>query len=230
MIPNHVWIILDGNRRWAKARWLQPFEGHIAGAETLEKMTEYIFDKWVKILTVFGFSTENWKRSQLEVNALMKIFLDYLGKMIKKLEDKQIKVNILWEKSAFNSNLRKTIYELEASTREKDGYVFNLLLNYGGRADIIQAVQHIVWDVQNWDLMLEDIDEKLISNYLYTEWQPDPDLIIRTSGENRLSGFLTWQSAYAELLFIDAMRPDFDEKIFDECLEEFARRNRRFWS
>ncbi|GHW02878.1 isoprenyl transferase [candidate division SR1 bacterium] len=228
VIPYHIGLIIDGNRRWAKNKSLPTFEGHRVGAETLDTIVEYIFNRGVNTITVYGFSTENWKRNQIEVSVLMKIFLQYLMKMNTKLVDKGIKVNILGDKSAFNSDLQQAIQTIEESTRRKTEHTFNLCLNYGGRADLIQAIKHISDDVKQGDLKPEDIDDELVSQYLYTGGQPDPDLIIRTSGENRLSGFLAWQSAYSELLFIKTMRPDFSPEIFEECLAEYEKRQRRF--
>lgn len=224
----HVWIILDGNRRRAKQRNLPSIQGHLAGAERLESTIKYGFEKGIDIITVYGFSTENRNRDPSEVEGLMKIFLDYLSAMIPRLENQEIKVNILGDKSAFSPDLQHIMQQLEDSTAKKSWHIFNLCLNYGGRAELLQAMQRLANEVQKGNLQPTDINETLISNYLYTKGQPDPDLIIRTSGENRLSGFLTWQSTYAELIFTKTLRPDFSEEVFDECLTEYEKRHRRF--
>lgn len=227
-LPQHIGIIIDGNRRRAKQKNLESFQGHLAGAKTLEDIIEIVFKKEIKILTIYGFSTENRKRSTQEVDALMQIFIDYLQKMKIKLTNQPVKVKILWDTSVFSDALKQAILEIEESTKNNTTYQFNLCLNYGGRNDILQGIKSFFWDIQQGIKKTEDINEKNFGNYLYTAGQPDPDLIIRTSGEERLSNFLTRQSAYAELLFIKTLRPDFNEQTLDECLTEFARRKRRY--
>lgn len=224
----HIWIIIDGNRRRAAQRNLSPREGHLTGAETLKTAVQLVFNRGIKTLTVYGFSTENRKRSQPEVDALLQIFTDYLIEMNEKLKNEDIKVNILGNISDFPPALHQAILNIQENTKNKTAHTFNLCLNYGGRADLVHAFQSLAQQVQQGKLQPTDIDEKLISHQLSTVGQDDPDLIIRTSGEQRLSGFLTRQSSYSELLFIDTFRPDFDEAILDKCLAEYEKRTRRF--
>lgn len=222
--PQHIGIILDGNRRWAKENNLPSFEGHRRGFENIKNIAGHAFDQGVKILTVFAFSTENWKRSVEEVSYLMDLFKMVATKELKFLVEKKVKLQILGDMSAFDNDLQDKLKKALIDTANNDQGIFNICLNYGGREEIVEAVKKIVKSGNK----AEDINKDLISQNLYTAGLSDPDLIIRTSGEQRLSGFLTWQSVYSELYFVKKHWPDFSTKDFDEALLEFANRQRRF--
>ncbi len=227
-LPKHIGIIMDGNRRWAKAKGIPIGLGHKEGAKTLEKIVRYANKIGIKHITVFAFSTENWKRTKDEVSTLMNLLQSYLDDYSKRADSENIKVNILGTREGLSEKMIKQIDKCMERTKNNTGIVFNIALNYGGRQDLIQAVKNISSQVKENKIVIDDITEQTISDNLYTEGQPDPDLIIRTSGELRLSGFLTWQSVYSELLFIKKYWPDFDEKDLDEAIEEYQRRKRNF--
>lgn len=227
-LPKHIGLIMDGNRRWAKSKGLPIALGHKEGAKTLEKIVRYANKIGIKHITVFAFSTENWKRTKDEVKALMNLLQSYLDDYSKRADSENIKVNILGTREGLSEKMIKQIDKCMERTKNNTGIEFNILLNYGGRLDLIQAVKNILSRVQKNEINIDDITEETISESLYTKGQPDPDLIIRTSGELRLSGFLTWQSVYSELLFIEKYWPDFNEKDLDEAIEEFKRRKRNF--
>ena len=224
--PQHIGIIMDGNRRWAKSRILPIKLGHRQGAETLKKIVRYANKIGVKYLTVFAFSTENWKRSDEEVEALMNLLQGYLDDFTKEADTENIVIRVLGDVARLSENLQKGIASSIERTKNNTGIVFNIALNYGGRAEMVKAVKEISEEVRNGKLELEDITEEMISNHLYTAKQPDPDLIIRTSGEMRLSGFLMWQSTYSEILFLDKYWPDFSEKDLDEAIQNYSQRKR----
>lgn len=227
--PNHIGIILDGNRRWAKARGLKPTEGHKVGCERIEEIVDYAYECGLKYLTVYVFSTENWKRAPEEVDLLMKLLDKYTSKLLKAKSDKEIRIRVYGDISALNPKLQKNIVELEEKTKDFDKMTFGLCLNYGGRDELLRATKQIAQDVADGKLSVEDITKDTISSHLYTYDIPDPDLIIRTSNEYRLSNFLTWQSTYSELYFPqDIMWPEFDSKQLDNAIVEFQKRNRRF--
>lgn len=223
-LPKHIGIILDGNRRWAKENNLPSFEGHRRGFENIKNIASHAFDQGIKILTVFAFSTENWKRSTEEVSYLMDLFKMVSTKELKFLVEKKIKLQILGDMSAFDEDLQNKLNKALSETANNDQGVFNICLNYGGREEIVEAVKKIIKSGNK----AEEINKDLISQNLYTAGLLDPDLVIRTSGEQRLSGFLTWQSVYSELYFVKKHWPDFSTKDFDEALLEFANRQRRF--
>lgn len=227
-LPKHIGLIMDGNRRWAKSKGIPIALGHKEGAETLEKIVRYANKIGIKHITVFAFSTENWKRTKDEVKALMSLLQNYLDDYSKRADSENIKVNILGTREGLSEKMIKQIDKCMERTKNNTGIVFNILLNYGGRLDLIQAVKNISSKVKKNEINIDDITEETISEALYTKGQPDPDLIIRTSGELRLSGFLTWQSVYSELLFIEKYWPDFNEKDLDEAIEEYQRRKRNF--
>lgn len=227
-MPNHIAIIMDGNRRWAKAKGKNAAFGHKEGAKNLEKIVRYANKIGLKYITVYAFSTENWKRTEEEVTGLMTLFKMYLDDYAKRADTENIKVNILGDISAFNNDLQKSMRKCMERTKDNTGTVFSIAINYGGRAEIIRAMKNIAEDVKKGKINAEEIDEKLISSYLYTKDIPDPDLIIRTSNELRLSGFLIWQASYSEFYFTNVNWPDFDEKQLDKAIEEYQRRNRRF--
>ncbi|HRM72453.1 MAG TPA: polyprenyl diphosphate synthase, partial [Ruminococcus bromii] len=195
-LPSHIGIIMDGNGRWAKKRGLPRKAGHRQGAKTFRTITRYCSDVGIKYLTVYAFSTENWKRPQEEVDALMSLFKSYLNEALEDFKDDSIVVKFIGDKSGFNDELRELMIENEESSKDRDGMVLNIAMNYGSRDEIVRAVRNISEDVRNGKISSDDITENLFSNYLYTAGQPDPDLIIRPSGEYRISNFLLWQSAY----------------------------------
>ena len=227
-LPAHIGIIMDGNGRWAKKRMLPRKAGHSAGAKVFRKITRYCSDIGIKYLTVYAFSTENWKRPAEEVAALMKLFKSYLEEALKDFKDDSIVVKFIGDKSQFGDDLRKLMVENEESSKNRDGMVLNIAMNYGSRDEIVRAVKNICSDVQSGNISLENIDEQLVSGYLYTAGQPDPDLIIRPSGEYRISNFMLWQSAYTEFVIMNKLWPDFETSDLDEALRIYASRNRRY--
>ena len=227
-MPKHIAIILDGNRRWAKAKGIDPKLGHKEGAKTLEKIVRYANKIGLKYLTVYAFSTENWKRAEDEVGALMILFQNYLDDFSRRADTNNLKLNVIGDISALSKKLQKSISVCVERTKNNTGTTFNLAINYGGRDEIVKAVQKISKQVKAGELEIDEITEETISNNLYTAGQPDPDLLIRTSGELRTSGFLPWQIVYSEFLFIDKNWPDFEESDLDEAIEIYKKRNRKF--
>lgn len=227
--PKHIGIILDGNRRWAKARGLKPNDGHKAGAENVKKIVKYAYECNLKYLTLYAFSTENWKRDKTEVLLLMKLLEQFTNELLNSDEKREIRIKIYGDITVLDSKLQENILRLEEKTKNNDKMVLGICLNYGGRDEILNATKSILNDVLEGKITKEEITKEMINNYLYTKDIPDPDLIIRTSNEYRLSNFLTWQSTYSELYFPDnIMWPDFDEIQFDKAIEEYIKRNRRF--
>lgn len=224
-IPNHVAIILDGNGRWAKNRGLKRSMGHKAGFDNLKTLSDYIFKRGVKILSVFAFSTENFKRDKDEVDYLM----DLLVKKFKTLINKNNEVKIVF--SGTKDNLREdvieAINEIEEKTKDNTSHIFNICFNYGGRLDIINATKKIVADVENNKLDINNITEDIFGKYLYNSI-PDIDLLIRTSGECRISNFMLYQLSYSEMYFPEVLFPDFNEKEFDKAIDMYNKRDRRF--
>ncbi len=223
-IPQHIGIILDGNRRWARKRNLPTFQGHKKGFDNLKNIATYAFDVGVKTLTVYAFSTENWNRSKEEVDYLMKLFKSLVNKEAEYLAKKGIKMNILGKVEDFDGELQKGIKNAIKITADGKKGTLNICMNYGGREEITHAFQKIIAA----KIDPKDVNKDLISRYLYTAGQTDPDLIIRTSGEQRLSGFLTWQSIYSEFYFPKKDWPEFEEKDLDEAIEIYSNRKRRF--
>ena len=228
ILPRHVGIIMDGNGRWAKKRGLPRKAGHREGAQTFRTITRYCSEVGIKYLTVYAFSTENWKRPEDEVGALMGLFKSYLKEALEDFKDDDIVVRFIGDKAGFSPELQELMRENEESSKSRDGMVLNIAMNYGGRAELVTAMQQMAQEVAAGSLKPEDIDEQMISDHLYTKGQPDPDLIIRPSGENRTSNFLLWQSAYAEYVIMDVLWPDFTSNDLDSALIEYAKRNRRF--
>ena len=227
--PKHIAIIMDGNRRWAKARGLKPNGGHKAGADNVKKIVKYAYECNLKYLTLYAFSTENWKRDKNEVSLLMKLLEKFTDELFNAKQKREIRIKIYRDISPLGRKLQDNIRKLEEATKNYDKMVLGICLNYGGRDEILRATKNIAKDLVNGNIKDEDINEKLFANYLYTTDILDPDLIIRTSNEYRLSNFLTWQSTYSELYFPkDIMWPDFNEKQFDIAIEEYIKRNRRF--
>lgn len=228
VIPNHVAIILDGNGRWAKKKGMPRTYGHVKGCENLEKICSVAKELGVKYLTVYAFSTENWKRSKEEVDALMKLFRNYMKKCIKISRDNKMQVRVIGDPTAFDPDLQEKIKELEEYSSQYDELYFQIALNYGSRDEIKRAVQKMAEDVKAEKLNPEEISEQTISDYLDTKGLPDPDLLIRTSGEERLSNFLMWQLAYTEFYLTDVAWPDFNKAEFEKAIAKYNQRDRRF--
>lgn len=227
-IPEHIGIIMDGNRRWAKSKNLPIKLGHKQGAETLRKIVRYANKIGIKYMTVYAFSTENWKREDEEVNALMFLLDSYLRDFAKEADTENIVIKVLGDVTVLSQKLQEGIKYAIERTKNNTGIIFYIALNYGGRDELVQAVKSISEEVKTGKINIEDITEETISNHLYAKETPDPDLIVRTSGELRLSGFLTWESVYSELLFLDKLWPDFSEEDLDYCVNEFNKRKRKF--
>lgn len=227
-IPQHIAIIMDGNRRWAKEKGIATKEGHKAGAENLENIAKFCNKIGVKYLTVYAFSTENWKRSKDEVSALMLLLKNYLKKFSKDANKDNIKINILGDIDNLEDGLKKDINAAIERTKNCTGLTLNIAFNYGGRAEITNAVKRIAQMVANKEIDINDINEKIVGQNLYTETQPDPDLLIRPGGELRTSNFLPWQLVYSEFYFIDKYWPDFNNEDLLEAIKTFNKRNRKF--
>ena len=227
-LPRHVAIIMDGNGRWAKKHKLNVAMGHRQGVETLREVIRHTDDLGIEALTIYAFSTENWNRSKEGVGALMQLILDFFKSEIDELMEKNVRILILGEKDVFPEKQREVLIEAENRSAANTGLTLNICLNYGGRAELTRAAKSIAQDVKAGVLSLDDVDEQLISKRLYTANQPDVDLMIRTSGEMRLSNFLLWQCAYAEFLFPKVLWPDFSVQDYDEALLAYGGRERRF--
>ena len=226
-LPKHIGIIMDGNRRWAKEKGIDYRQGHKEGAKTIEKIVRYANSIGIKHMTVYAFSTENWKRTEEEVGALMLLFQTYLEDYSKRADTENIRVKILGDIEGLSENIQKSVKKCMERTQNNTGITFNILINYGGRAEIERGIKRIARQVKDGILDIEDIDEQIISNSLYTAGQPDPDLVIRTSGELRTSNFLPWQIVYSEFLFVDKYWPEFTEKDLDDAIEVYKNRNQR---
>ena len=227
-LPEHVGIIMDGNGRWARKRGLPRSAGHRAGAQTFRKITRYCSNVGIRYLTVYAFSTENWRRPKEEVDALMRLFKDYLQEALDDFKDDDIVIRFIGDRSAFSPDLIRLMEDNEEISKDRTGMVLNIAMNYGGRDELVRAVQEIACEVRDGHISADDINAQLISDHTYTRGDPDPDLIIRPSGEHRTSNFLLWQSAYSEYVIMDILWPDFKEKDLDAALIEYARRSRRF--
>lgn len=227
-LPQHIGIIMDGNGRWAKKRGLPRSSGHAAGAKTFEKIVEDAGNIGIKVVTVYAFSTENWNRPQEEVKALMELLEDYLDHGLERLAGRDVKIHFVGNPSAFSAEFQKKLCNMEKATSNNGGLLLNVALNYGSREEITTAVKQIAQKVIDGSLLIEDITESTLSEHLYTSGQPDPDLIIRPSGEFRLSNFLMWQGAYSELWFSDCLWPDFTKEDLLKSISDFQKRNRRF--
>jgi undecaprenyl diphosphate synthase len=227
-LPNHVGIIMDGNGRWAKMQNKPRLYGHKAGVETIREIVKISSRLGIKALTLYAFSTENWKRPHTEVAGLMGIFSRYLKKEVSELNDNNVKLRIVGDIAPLSQKLKEQIAESEKLTKKNTGLVLNIAVNYGGRSEVLNAVREIAEMVKQGRIHPGDISESTIEENLHTYGLPDPDLVIRTSGEMRLSNFLIWQCAYSELWFTPVLWPDFTEEIFLSALEEFQNRKRRF--
>ena len=227
-LPKHIAIIMDGNRRWAKAKGKPSGFGHKEGAKVLEEIVRYANKIGIEHITVYAFSTENWKRAEEEVSTLMALFQSYLDDYSKRADSENIKVKIIGNRKGLSDKMVSSIEKCMERTKNNTGIVFNIALNYGGREELLNVTYKIAEDVKNGKLQPEEITEKDIEKYLYTAGQPDPDLLIRTSGEKRLSNFLPWQLSYSEFLFIDKNWPDFTEEDLNQAIEEYQKRTRKF--
>lgn len=231
VLPRHIGFIMDGNGRWAKMRGLERSAGHVEGAKAFRKIGEYCADLGIEYVTFYAFSTENWNRPKKEVLSLMKLFKEYLREGDGRLAEndiRQMKLRFIGEREGLPSDLLKLIERAEKETAKYNKITVNIALNYGGRSELKSAVKSIAQKVKDGELSVDDITEQTISENIYTAGQPDPDIIVRPSGEYRLSNFLTWQSAYSEFWFSDILWPDFTEEHVNEILYDFQNRNRRF--
>nr|WP_294530249.1 isoprenyl transferase [uncultured Blautia sp.] len=227
-VPNHVAIILDGNGRWAKAKGMPRTYGHVKGCANLETICDDVKDLGIKYLTVYAFSTENWKRSRDEVEALMKLFRSYLKKCVKIAERNKMRVKIIGDTSVFDDVIQERIRYLEDVSKDYDELYFQIALNYGSRDEITRGMRRLAQDAAEGKLIPAQITEETIEGYLDTAEVPDPDLLIRTSGELRLSNFLLWQLAYTEFYFTDVPWPDFDKEELIRAIEKYNQRERRY--
>ena len=225
--PRHIAIIMDGNGRWAKKRGLPRTAGHAAGAETFRRIANYCRTLGVEYLTVYAFSTENWKRSADEISGIMRLLRRYLEEALADMEKNRVRFKFFGDLSKLSPELQALCRNAENRSADYDVQV-NFCLNYGGRDEIVHAVRGFMADVAAGKAGEEDLSEQVLSNYLYSAGVPDPELIIRPSGEQRISNFLLWQSAYSEFVFMDVLWPDFSTQDLDHAIEEYHRRNRRF--
>lgn len=228
-LPRHIGIIMDGNGRWAKKRGLPRTFGHREGAKVFRKIVEYCGDIGLEYLTVYAFSTENWSRPKDEVDSIMKLLEQYIDDAFQHQDENQkFRTKFIGDISALSSVLQEKIRRIEEVVSNKNGLMVNIALNYGGRDEIVRAVKQVAQQVQTGALPLEKVDQEAFSQYLYTTGQPDPDLIIRPSGEERLSNFLIWQAAYSEFVFMDILWPDFTPRDLERAIVEYQQRDRRF--
>ena len=227
-IPEHVAIIMDGNGRWAKARHMPRTYGHAQGAKVLEQTLEDCDGLGIKYFTVYAFSTENWARPYEEVKTIMNLFRQYLESAGEKCMKNNVRLKLIGERTRLSQDLRESVAKLEALTKDNTGITFTLAINYGSRDELVRASQKLAAEVKAGNILPEDIDEKTIESFLDTASLPDPDLLIRTSGEQRLSNFLLWQLAYTEFYFTDVPWPDFNREELLKAIEKYSRRDRRY--
>lgn len=225
-LPEHIAIIMDGNGRWAKAKNRPRLFGHNAGMKTLKKIVRASSDAGIKIITMYAFSTENWKRSPEEVDGLMNIAVEYFHKEVGELHENNVKINVIGNLNGLGRKVREAALKAIDTTAANTGLVLNIALNYGGRDEILHAVKELMAE----GISPEAVTEQHISDHLYTKGQPDPDLLIRTGGESRLSNFMLWQMAYAEFMFTDIYWPDFEVEVYYEMIKNYQNRNRRYGS
>ena len=227
-VPKHVAIILDGNGRWAKAHGMPRNYGHIQGAKAVEDICEDAYNLGVKYLTVYAFSTENWSRPKDEVDALMKLLRNYMKNCLQRASKNNMCVRVIGEKSRLDDDIRESIERLEEGTKNNTGLFFTIAINYGSRDEITRAVRKIAENVKEGKVDPSDITEEMIAENLDTAGLPDPDLLIRTCSEKRISNFLLWQISYSEIYVTDIAWPDFDKKALEKAIEEYGKRNRKF--
>ncbi len=231
VLPKHIAFIMDGNGRWARERGLERSEGHKAGAKVFRRITEYCADIGIEYVTFYAFSTENWNRPKAEVQALMKLFKEYLLEADEREREndiRQSRIRFIGEREGLPKDLLKLIEKAERKSNKYSKITVNIALNYGGRAEITHAVKAIAQKVQAGEMSIEDITEQTVSDNIYTAGQPDPDIIVRPSGEYRLSNFLQWQSAYSEFWYSNILWPDFTEENVNDIIRDYQKRNRRF--
>lgn len=227
-LPEHIAITMDGNGRWAKKRFLPRTVGHKEGVNALKRIVEVCGDIKLKYLTVFAFSTENWKRPEDEVNYLLKLLREFLKSELNTLHKNRVKINIWGDTSVFSDIIQEELQYAVEKTRDNDKLILNLALNYGGKADIIKACKELYHSIAKGEINIDDIDEELFSKSLYSKGQPDPNILIRTGGDYRISNFLLYQSAYTELWFTDVYWPSFDEELLYQAILDYNNRDRRF--
>jgi len=228
LLPRHIAIIMDGNGRWAKKRLMPRQVGHKAGIEALRRTIETIIDLGIPVLTVYAFSTENWKRPADEVGHLMNLLLEYLTNELSNLHEKNIKLNILGDQEALSDRIRKELAVACSTTAGNNGLLLNIALNYGGRNEIVKATRVIAQKVRDGEIDIDDINETIIEEHLYSKGVPEPDLLIRTAGEMRISNFLLWQIAYTEIWITDVLWPDFNREVILDAIEDYLKRDRKF--
>ncbi len=228
VVPSHLGIIMDGNGRWAKKRGLPRQAGHVTGARVFRTIAKHCEKRGVGTVTFYTFSTENWKRPAEEVEAIMNLLRQYLKESLEDFKKENIRTRFIGDRSVLSEDIRQLMAEAEEATAHKTGMVLNLAINYGGRAELTTAAKRIAEEVREGTLSPDEVDEQCISDRLYTAGQPEVDMILRPSGEYRLSNFLIWQCAYAEYVFDEILWPDFTTKDLDRALEAYARRHRRF--
>jgi undecaprenyl diphosphate synthase len=226
--PRHIAIIMDGNGRWAIKKNMPRIMGHRAGVKTVRKIVEYCVKQQIEVLSLFAFSSENWRRPKKEVNMLMELFMGTLQTQVNKLDNNNIKLKIIGDKSVFSDKLQNKISQAEQQTENNTGLTLVIAANYGGHWDITQAFKKITAKIATGELEAQDISEELISQHISTSELPEPDLFIRSGGEQRISNFLLWQLAYTEFYFTDSLWPDFDQILMAEAVESFKSRQRRF--
>ncbi len=227
-IPRHVAIILDGNGRWARAKGMPRNYGHVQGAKTVEVICEEAYKMGIQYLTVYAFSTENWNRPQEEVDALMKLLRNYMKTCLKTAEKNRMCVRVIGDKTRLDEDIRERIAELEEATKNNDGLHFQIAINYGGRDEIVRAVKNITRDIQTGKVGEQDVTESLLDSYLDTHGIPDPDLLIRTCNEQRISNFLLWQLAYTEFYFTPVAWPDFSKEELEKAVDAYNCRDRKY--
>ena len=228
IIPKHIAIIMDGNARWARKRALPKIIGHKKGVESIRKIVKACRKFGVKYLTLYAFSTENWYRPKSEVKGLFKLLENFLDKELSLFQKNNVKLSIIGERDRIETKLRKKIEEFEKNTKDNDGLLLNIALSYGSRQEILRATRSLIEEVKKGNIKPSSIDEKLFSKYLYTKASPDPDLLIRTSGEMRVSNFLLWQISYSEIYVTKKFWPDFCEEDLKKAIEDYQKRQRRF--
>ncbi|MEN9848475.1 MAG: hypothetical protein RL368_1215 [Pseudomonadota bacterium] len=227
-LPRHVAVIMDGNGRWAKKRLMPRFAGHVVGVETVRQIVKQCAELKIEVLTLFAFSSENWRRPPTEVTALMQLFSTALQREVNKLDKNKVRLRIIGDRSAFSEELQQLILKAEAQTAHNTGLTLVIAANYGGHWDIVQAAKQLARQVAAGQLNPEEVDEAKLAQYLSLPELPEPDLFIRTGGEQRISNFLLWQLAYTEFYFTDILWPDFGREAFASALESFSKRQRRF--
>ncbi|MCM3386784.1 isoprenyl transferase [Ureibacillus chungkukjangi] len=227
-VPSHIAIIMDGNGRWAKKRAMPRIAGHHEGMQTVRKISRIADDMGIKVLTLYAFSTENWKRPKSEVDYLMSLPQMFLNSFMPELMERGIRVEMIGDKEGLPTSTKVALNEAMEKTKNNTGLILNFAMNYGSRAEIVKAMKDIMIEVNNGKLTLDEVDETLIDQYLLTSNLPEPDLLIRTSGEVRLSNFMLWQLAYTEFWFTDILWPDFNQETFMEAIQAYQQRNRRY--